>query len=149
ARDVPAILRHRPTAVEGIDAVIASSMRSRRGDDAVADLPAARAWLFIELDDERGVGPDATPAARPGMLVGELTSGAHAAEAMAVSGPGARADLWRVREDGAGLSSRITDPDTGVTTESWPGWEDSAVPPERLADYLAEFRDLLTEHGLT
>src|SRR5699024_3024384 len=37
----------------------------------------------------------------------------------------------------------------GVTTESWPGWEDSAVPPERLADYLAEFRDLLTEHGLT
>src|SRR5699024_6905546 len=76
-------------------------------------------------------------------------SAGHAVEAMAVSDPGARADLWRVREDGAGLSSRITDPDTGVTTESWPGWEDSAVPPERLADYLAEFRDLLTEHGLT
>src|SRR5699024_8243212 len=54
ARDVPAILRHRPTAVEGIDEVIVSTMRSRRGDDAVADLPAGRAWLFIELDDEGG-----------------------------------------------------------------------------------------------
>ncbi len=149
ARDVPAILRHRPTAVEGIDEVIVSTMRSRRGDDAVADLPAGRAWLFIELDDEGGVGPDATLDERLEMLSGELTSAGHAVEAMAVSDPGARADLWRVREDGAGLSSRITDPDTGVTTESWPGWEDSAVPPERLADYLAEFRDLLTEHGLT
>ena len=33
----------------------------------------------------------------------------------------------------------MIDPATGATIESWPGWEDSAVPPERLADYLAEF----------
>src|SRR5699024_3872149 len=73
----------------------------------------------------------------------------HALEVLVVTDPVARADLWRVREDGAGLSSRLTDPVTGVTTESWPGWEDSAVPPDRLADYLAEFRDLLARHQLT
>ena len=146
ARDVPAILPHRPTAVEGVDEVIVETMRQRRGADAVADLPAGRAWLFIELDDD-----DTTAALddRVATLADQLTADGHAVEALVVTDPVARADLWRVREDGAGLSSRLTDPATGQTIESWPGWEDSAVPPERLADYLAEFRDLLTRHGLT
>ncbi|MEB3372464.1 FAD-binding and (Fe-S)-binding domain-containing protein, partial [Saccharopolyspora mangrovi] len=33
--------------------------------------------------------------------------------------------------------------------ESWPGWEDAAVAPERLADYLADLRELLAAHELT
>lgn len=160
ARDVPAILRFRPTAIEGIDEAIVATMRERRGADAVADLPDGRAWLFIELDDlEDGPGAGARAGARAGsaatldervaLLADQLTSAGHAVESLVVTDPAERADLWRVREDGAGLSARLTDPDTGVTTESWPGWEDSAVPPERLADYLADFRDLLTAHDLT
>lgn len=151
ARDVPAILRYRPTAVEGIDEVIVATMRERRGADAVADLPRGHAWLFVELDDDEA-GTDATGGgldARVAELADELTRDGHALDVLVVTDPVARDDLWRVREDGAGLSSRLTDPATGVTTESWPGWEDSAVPPERLAGYLAEFRDLLAEHGLT
>ncbi|MGW4248208.1 FAD-binding and (Fe-S)-binding domain-containing protein, partial [Nocardia sp. NPDC004722] len=31
---------------------------------------------------------------------------------------------------------------------AWPGWEDAAVPPERLGDYLRDFADLTREHGL-
>lgn len=158
ARDVPAILRYRPTAVEGVDEVIVETMRDRRGADSVADLPDGRAWLFIELDDLDQ--HDDTTAASPGSAAGglearvaeladELTRDGHAVETLAVTDPVARADLWRVREDGAGLSSRLTDPATGRIIESWPGWEDSAVPPERLADYLADFRELLDTHGLT
>lgn len=165
ARDVPAILPHRPTAVEGVDEAIVATMRARRGADSVAELPAGRAWLFIELDhhDEddddnpatgrphtgRGAGTGSTLDARIARLAEQLVQTGHAVEALVVTDPVARADLWRVREDGAGLSSRLTDPVTGRTIESWPGWEDAAVPPERLADYLAEFRDLLDRHGLT
>ena len=150
ARDVPAILRHRPTAVEGIDEVIVATMRQRRGADAVAELPEGRAWLFIELDDDDEAGAtDGTLDGRVAGLAAELTGTGHAVEALVVTDPVARADLWRVREDGAGLSSRLTDPATGATIESWPGWEDSAVAPDRLADYLAEFRDLLARHELT
>ncbi|MGH2387279.1 MAG: FAD-binding and (Fe-S)-binding domain-containing protein, partial [Chloroflexota bacterium] len=29
----------------------------------------------------------------------------------------------------------------------WPGWEDSAVPPERMGDYLRDLRRLLDEYG--
>ena len=31
---------------------------------------------------------------------------------------------------------------------AWPGWEDAAVPPERLGAYLREFSALMREHGL-
>ncbi|EFV91923.1 oxidoreductase, partial [Dietzia cinnamea P4] len=163
ARDVPAILRHRPTAVEGIDEVIVATMRQRRGADAVADLPDGRAWLFVELDDDasdddgndddehddEAGGAGGGLEARMAGLADELARDGHALDTLVVTDPVTRADLWRVREDGAGLSSRLSDPATGATIESWPGWEDSAVPPERLADYLAEFRDLLARHGLT
>ncbi|MFL0579900.1 FAD-binding and (Fe-S)-binding domain-containing protein [Dietzia sp. 179-F 9C3 NHS] len=147
ARDVPAILRHRPTAVEGVDEVIVATMRERRGPDSVADLPDGHAWLFVELDDDPGT--DADLDERVARLADHLTSAGHAVDTLVVTDPVTRADLWRVREDGAGLSSRLTDPETGATIESWPGWEDAAVPPERLADYLAEFRELLAAHGLT
>ncbi len=33
-------------------------------------------------------------------------------------------------------------------SEAWPGWEDAAVPPERLGSYLRGFRALLARHGL-
>ncbi|WP_375546232.1 FAD-binding and (Fe-S)-binding domain-containing protein [Dietzia sp. NCCP-2495] len=153
ARDVPLILPHRPTAVEGVDEVIVETMRLRRGADSVAELPDGRAWLFVELDDDTGAASAGAGAEaledRIARLAEQLTRSGHATRVLQVTDPVARADLWRVREDGAGLSSRLADPATGRTIESWPGWEDAAVPPERLADYLAEFRELLDRHGLT
>lgn len=163
ARDVPLLLRHRPTAIEGIDEVIVATMRQRRGADSVADLPEGRAWLFVEVEEDAPIhdGAPPTPGGGAGPVGGESTgsaaerlredlrAGGHALDSRVVLDPAERADLWRVREDGAGLSSRLTDPETGETFETWPGWEDSAVRPERLADYLAEFRELLDHHGLT
>ena len=143
ARDVPEILRHDPSAVEGIDEVIVATMRTRRGADSVSDLPDGHAWLFVELDVPPG-GESPSDALRTAL---ERTG--RATDLRVVTDPGERADLWRVREDGAGLSSSLTDPQTGEVMNSWPGWEDSAVAPDRLADYLADFRELLAEHGLT
>jgi Fe-S oxidoreductase len=58
------------------------------------------------------------------------------------AGPEAAA-LWRIREDGAGLAGR-----TATGAQAWPGWEDAAVPPERLGDYLRGFEVLMREHGI-
>jgi Fe-S oxidoreductase len=49
--------------------------------------------------------------------------------------------LWRIREDGAGLGGRTPD-----NRPAWPGWEDAAVPPERLGSYLRDFFALLEQH---
>src|SRR5690606_27678480 len=58
--------------------------------------------------------------------------------------PAATRALWRVREDGSGIATRAAD-----GTEAWAGWEDAAVPPERFASYLGDFRSLMREHGRT
>ena len=52
------------------------------------------------------------------------------------------AALWRIREDGAGLAAR------SLKTPAYSGWEDAAVPPERLGAWLRDFDELLMEHGL-
>ncbi|WP_433420984.1 FAD-binding and (Fe-S)-binding domain-containing protein [Microtetraspora malaysiensis] len=138
ARDVETILRYRPVAVEGMDEAIVDTMRLRRGHDSVRGLPEGRSWLYVELDgeDDDTVTSLAHDLLEELRTAGRLTGG-HIVDAAD------RASLWRVREDGAGLSARLSSGD-----ESWPGWEDSAVAPERLADYLADFRDLLFAHGL-
>ncbi|GAB4097960.1 FAD-binding and (Fe-S)-binding domain-containing protein [Sinomonas halotolerans] len=140
ARDIPTILEFSPAAVEGTDEAIVETMRHRRGADSVLGLPAGRAWLFVDLDGD----DPAEVRAQADRLLARLAGNGRLVDGQPVPDPTARASLWRVREDGAGLSSRLAS-----GGESWPGWEDSAVAPERLADYLADLRVLLDEHGLT
>ena len=52
------------------------------------------------------------------------------------------AALWRIREDGAGLAAR------SLKTPAYSGWEDAAVPPDRLGAWLRDFDELLQAYGL-
>src|SRR6266511_3212307 len=61
-----------------------------------------------------------------------------------VTDPAQAAALWRIREDGAGLAGR-----TPAGEPAYPGWEDSAVPPESLGAYLRELDALLDGYRLT
>ena len=144
AADVTTILEYDPAAVEGIDDLILATMRWRRGDDAVVGMPRGGAWLYVDLDGD----DPALVRVRAEELIVRLSEAGRLVEGKIVPDPVERAVLWRVREDGAGLSSRLA---PGLVTgrpESWPGWEDSAVAPENLAAYLADFRTLLAEYGL-
>lgn len=126
--------------MEGIDEAIVDTMRMRRGNDSVAALPQGRAFLYVGLD-----GPDAEAVARDAeTLLARLWQNGRLRDGRVVLDAQDRTSLWRVREDGAGLSSR---PASGG--ESQAGWEDSAVAPENLAGYLTDFRQLLVQHELT
>ena len=50
--------------------------------------------------------------------------------------------VWRVRESGLGATARVPG-----ERDSWEGWEDSAVPPERLGRYLRDLRALFDRYG--
>ncbi|WP_223286286.1 FAD-binding oxidoreductase [Kocuria atrinae] len=139
ARDVTTILEFSPAAVEGTDKAIVETMRWRRGPDSVRALPEGNAWLFVDLDGDT----EEAVKAQADELLERLSENGRLVEGIAVPDPEERANLWRVREDGAGLSSRLA---TGG--ESWPGWEDSAVAPEKLADYLADLRVLMGDYDL-
>ena len=133
---VPAVLRHAPTACEGLDSRIVEVVRARRGAGAVPDLPRGLGWLFVEL-----TGQDAGEVAA---VAAATVADAAALQARVVANPGEAAALWRIREDGAGLSGR-----SPAGAPAYSGWEDAAVPPAVLGAYLRDFEELLGQHRLT
>ena len=128
AADVPRALAHQPSAIEGLGSELADVWAARRKRPLPSELPAGGGWLFIE-----------TTAAQADAVVAAL-EGPHATRV--VIGGAEQRELWRIREDGAGLATR-----TAEGAEAWPGFEDAAVPPERLADYLRGFEALMQSAG--
>jgi FAD/FMN-containing dehydrogenase/Fe-S oxidoreductase len=132
---VPALLAHRPLAIEGMDARLVDVVRRVKGAAAVPPLPEGGGWMMVEvggdtldeaMDRARALAADAGTSA-----VGVFPPGPEAAA------------MWRIREDGAGLGGR-----TPSGEQAWPGFEDSAVPPERLGAYLRELEALMANHGV-
>jgi Fe-S oxidoreductase len=132
----PAVVAHGPTSCEGLDSRLLDVLRARRGADAVPPLPRGGAWLFVELagDDAGEVVARAQKLAADGI----------GADALVVTDPAVQARLWRIREDGAGLAGRAPS-----DRPAWPGWEDAAVPPEKLGAYLARFDELVASYDMT
>ncbi|MEV7735097.1 FAD-binding and (Fe-S)-binding domain-containing protein [Streptomyces sp. NPDC088921] len=120
------LLVHRPLTVEGMAADLVPS---------TAALPRGGAWLFVET----GGSSPAEARAR----AEDVVRVADVLDALVVTDPAGQRALWRIREDASGTATRMPD-----GSEAWPGWEDCAVPPQRLGAYLRDFRGLLDSHGL-
>ncbi len=133
---VPALLGLGAVAIEGIDRRLVDVVRRHRGRSAIpADLPRGGGWLFVET-----AGATAAEASTGGRRVARA---ADTSDVALVPGGERAAALWRIREDGAGLSGRAP---SGAP--AWPAWEDAAVPPAALGDYLREFAVLERDHGV-
>lgn len=132
---VPALLAHDPIAIEGLDARLVDVVRRYRGEAAVPELPPGAGWLMVEMG-----GTDREDAlARARAMTADAGT-----DAARVIPPGAAASaMWQIRADGAGLGGRAPD-----GSPAWPGWEDAAVPPDRLGDYLRDFDALMASHGV-
>ncbi|MER6091004.1 FAD-binding and (Fe-S)-binding domain-containing protein [Streptomyces bluensis] len=52
--------------------------------------------------------------------------------------------LWAIRA--SGLGSTAFPPDG---KDHWPGWEDSAVPPDRIGEYVRKLRKVMDKHDIT
>ncbi|WP_124055336.1 FAD-binding and (Fe-S)-binding domain-containing protein [Arcanobacterium ihumii] len=137
ADHVPVILRHKPLAIEGIDAELVNVVRRAKG--SVPELPPGGGWLFIEVGAQEGEDATDVPARAQALADDAGTD----AVVILPAGPKAT-ELWRIRADGAGLGGR-----TPHDTQAWPGWEDSAVPPEHLGEYLREFQNLMNDFQLS
>jgi len=128
---VPALLAAtagRMIACEGLDARIVDLVRAR---SAVPELPPGAGWLFVEVAGAEAESLAATVVAESGSL-------GHRVVLDVVES----AALWRIREDGAGLAAR------SLSRPAYSGWEDAAVPPERLGAWLRDFDELLRAHDL-
>ncbi|MDE0573639.1 FAD-binding oxidoreductase [Demequina sp. B12] len=130
------IMAHKPHAVEGLDARLIDRIRAAKGDQAIPALPPGAGWLFVE------VGADTEDQAQEILAAIKADAGTSSVAVFTDAGEAAR--LWAIRADGAGLAGRSVD-----NKECWPGWEDAAVPPERLGQYLRDFDELMARHEVT
>lgn len=136
AEDVATLLTYKPIAIEGMDRRITDTVARRRGADAVPALPKGGGWLFVELG---GVNQEELVTQAK-----SLVDFSKADDSMIVTDSKQTATLWRIREDGAGLSAR-----NAKGEPAYAGWEDAAVPVPNLPAYLREFDQLLEQFGFT
>jgi len=137
--DAEAILEHKPSAIETIDATI---LELARGDidwpgvEPYLGDPGAGALHLIELCGDDGEQLEVRLTAL------ERALAATASRVTRVPKDAATA-VWAIRKKGAGLLAALPGERRPV-----PFVEDCAVPPARLADFVGEFRSILDAHGL-
>ncbi|MFF7404451.1 FAD-binding and (Fe-S)-binding domain-containing protein [Streptomyces murinus] len=138
ADDVPHLLEHcSPTQLEALDGRMAQLMREEGAYlDSLDILPEGDSWLMVQYsgDSQEDVDGQAHALLR---AVGRDEN----SPAVAFSDdPGREQKMLKAREAGLGVTARPPD-----DRETWEGWEDSAVPPERLGDYLRDLKGLFEE----
>jgi FAD/FMN-containing dehydrogenase/Fe-S oxidoreductase len=138
ARAVPRVLEAAPVGLEGIDERLVENIKRKNlRAERLDSFPEGQAWLLVEFAGEDRSEAEDKARCLMGRLRGE------GAPALRLIGDAAeQGRVWKVRESALGATAYVPgQPDT------WPGWEDAAVPPERLAEYLREFRGLLERYG--
>jgi len=139
ADHVQEVLEHKPLGLEGVDDKLIEDMTllgKHRHD--VSLLPEGKGWLVIEVGgeskeeaDEKGQALVATLERAGGGLRGTKL----------YDDPAGEQHIWEVREAGLGATAFLPGkPDTHE------GWEDSAVPPERLGEYLRKLGQLAAKY---
>ncbi|MGW5641254.1 FAD-binding and (Fe-S)-binding domain-containing protein [Saccharopolyspora sp. NPDC003752] len=135
ADEVPRLRGLDALAIEGLSAELVDVVRRRNpASPALPLLPGGRSWLLVESGGA-DQGEAEAAARRIAAAMGER------AESVIHTAPARMAALWKIREEGSGYSTRM------AGSERWSGWEDAAVPPERLGSYLREFDALLASYG--
>jgi FAD/FMN-containing dehydrogenase/Fe-S oxidoreductase len=138
ADQMPWLLAHRPEALEGFDENLPEFARTKLMP-GVRFLPAGRAFLLVELggesrDEARERAERVIAQAR---ALPECAGTAYIADARE------QAAVWQIRESGLGSSAFIPG-----RSRSWPGAEDSAVPPANLGAFLRGFDRILSSRNL-
>jgi FAD/FMN-containing dehydrogenase/Fe-S oxidoreductase len=139
ADHVPAVMEQKPIGLEAIDQRLIDDIH-RKGlhERYLKYLPEGKGFLLVELGGDTKEAADA----RAAEVLAAMQASPPRPAAKIYDDPDQEEKLWKVRESGLGATARIPgSPDT------WEGWEDSAVPPERMGDYLRELRPLMEAHG--
>lgn len=139
ASHVMEILQAGPIGLEGLDDVLVGDMKKKKlHPEDVQLLPPGNGWLLVEFGADSKDESDAQAR----RLMDELNKSSNAPSMKLYDDIAEERMVWKVRESGLGATAHVPgEPDT------WEGWEDSSVPPERLSEYLHDLRGLLNAYG--
>lgn len=138
-RHVPQVMKHKPIGLEGIDDMLLKDMQAKGLNlDDLPLLPKGKGWLLVEFGGKDKQESDNKAKA----LMEELKQSDEAPSMSLFNDPIQEKMLWEIRESGLGATAWVPGKPNGG-----PGWEDSAVPPDKVGDYLKDLRDLFTKYG--
>ncbi|MFE9611145.1 FAD-binding and (Fe-S)-binding domain-containing protein [Streptomyces sp. NPDC006012] len=138
ADDVPRLLDHcSPGQLEALDGRMAQLMREEHAYLGSLDaLPEGDSWLLVQFAGDSQEDVDEQAHA----LLESIGRGEKDTSVAFSDDPDREQEMLRAREAGLGVTARPPD-----DRETWEGWEDSAVPPERLGSYLRDLKELFAE----
>jgi FAD/FMN-containing dehydrogenase/Fe-S oxidoreductase len=133
------IMQFGPTGLEGLDDILVADMKKKGiHPKDITLLPPGGGWLLVEFGGESKKEAD-----DKAHQVMEHLKGAKDAPSMKLfDNESEEEHLWKVRESGLGATARIPG-----EKDAWEGWEDSAVPPDRVGAYLRDLRKLFEKYG--
>ena len=127
-----------PIGLEGMDRKLIENLRRKKPDEKdSALLPEGNAWLLAEF----GAGSREQAEAQARTLMAKLEESSPRPSMKLATDQNTQRTLWKLRGAGLGVTAHV--PTIGATHE---GWEDSAVPPDRIGEYLRDFHDLLARY---
>ena len=135
---VPQLREFKPLAIEGMDDLITEFMRRKNLlVEDLTELPPGKGWLLVEFGGD--TQEEADEKARAAME--RIRASGHAPAMALHTDPRAQEKLWTVRRSGLGATAFV--PGEPL---AWEGWEDTAVPVDRVGDYLRAFHELLRKY---
>lgn len=134
---IPQIMKFGPIGLEGIDDMLIRQMKKTgMHPKKISLLPDGGGWLLVEFGGACTEEARAKAEAAMAALQREKP-----APAMKLFDDREQAEkVWEIRESGLGATAHV--PGEPI---AWPGWEDAAVDPSQVGDYLRQFRSLLNE----
>lgn len=137
--DVPEILKFKPIGLEGIDDLLIGFMRKKGlNENDIPLLPDGKGWLMVEFGGDSKEQADQ----KARQMMDELNKKDHPPSMRLFDDPKEELQLWEIRESGLGATAWVPGEPMGA-----PGWEDSAVEPSQVGDYLKDLRALFDKYG--
>jgi FAD/FMN-containing dehydrogenase/Fe-S oxidoreductase len=134
------VLSHGPIGLEGFDDRLVHDVRVKGMDAEAMDmLPAGAGWLLVEFG---GASMDEANEKARRMLDSVSRGPGETPSALLLDDPAKARRVWKVRESALGATAVVPG-----RPHAHEGWEDAAVPPARLGDYLRDLRALLDRFG--
>jgi FAD/FMN-containing dehydrogenase/Fe-S oxidoreductase len=133
------ILAHQPIGLEGFDDRLLEAMRKKGMHRASLKLlPPGGCWLLVEFGGQ--AKREADDRARG--LMEELGKAPDSPRMRLFDDLAQARMIWAVRESALGATSIVPG-----EKHNWEGWEDAAVPPEKVGHYLRDLRALMDRYG--
>ena len=133
------IMKYEPIGLEGIDEELISYMKKKNlNTDDLPLLPDGKGWLLVEFGGDTKKESDK----KAENLMKHLKREPNPPTMSLFDDEEQEKKLWEIRESGLGATANIP----GMEN-TWAGWEDTAVDPDRVGEYLKDLKSLFHKYG--